>query len=121
VFQWRELDARKNAITMAASAHYSHKELLNKHSGDKLEMLTDKGVRFNDYPRHFRAGSYFKRVTVERELTPSELVKIPNKYWPADGKATRSEVQELDLQPLHLLSNPAEVLFGSNSAWAVEV
>ncbi len=120
VFLWRELDARKNAITMAASAHYSHKELHGMHSGDKLGMLASKGVRFNDYPRHFRAGCYFRRVTVERLLTAAELEKIPEKHRPANGMATRTEVQEVDMPPLHRLKNREDALFTDCNGYGVD-
>lgn len=36
---WRELDATKNSISMAAQHYYSHKELDKKTSSEKQEML----------------------------------------------------------------------------------
>lgn len=60
-FLWRVQDAVKNSVTMAASEYYSHKQLMNKNSSDKLNMLMDKGVNWNDYPKFFKEGSFFKR------------------------------------------------------------
>lgn len=60
-FLWRVQDAVKNSISMAASTYYSHKELMNKNGADKMEMLFVKGVNWNDYPRFFKEGSFFKR------------------------------------------------------------
>lgn len=83
VFLWRQEDAIKNAITMAASAYYSHKELMNKGSGVKLEMLKDKGVDFNTYPDFFTRGTFAFTDSFEIELTDdlelSDIAKEQNK------------------------------------------
>ena len=60
-FLWRVQDAVKNSITMATSEYYSHRELMNKNGNDKLDMLMGKGVNWNDYPKSFKEGSFFKR------------------------------------------------------------
>lgn len=39
---WREKDATKNSISMAAQHYYSHKQLENKNSSEKQEMLHKK-------------------------------------------------------------------------------
>jgi len=64
-FVWRQQDCRKNAITMAALAYYSHKELLRMKSGDKIGMLLNKGIVFDeDIPSMYRRGSaYYKDLT----------------------------------------------------------
>ena len=45
---WREFDATKNSIQQAAHHHYSHKQLMNKHTGEMQEMLFQKGINWND-------------------------------------------------------------------------
>ncbi len=60
-FLWRVQDAVKNSITMAASSVYSHKELMNKNGSQKMDMLMEKGINWNDYPKFFKEGSFFKR------------------------------------------------------------
>lgn len=62
VFLWRHDDARKNAISMAAYAHYSHKQLMHKGSGEKIAMLQEKGIAFEDYPDFFKTGTYAMRA-----------------------------------------------------------
>lgn len=76
---WRELDATRNSITSAAQSVYSHKELQNKSSSDKHEMLWQKGINWNDYPNFFKRGIYLRKrvVPVKMELPP--LVKIINR------------------------------------------
>src|ERR1700722_9495140 len=68
-FLWREFDATKNSISMAAQHYYSHKELMNKHTGEMQEMLWQKGVNWNDYPDFFRRGSYVQRRIVKTKAS----------------------------------------------------
>jgi tRNA(His) guanylyltransferase len=60
-FVWRQRDAMTNAISMAAQAHYSPRELHGKHSGDLFGMLKAKGVDFEAYPSWFSMGSVITR------------------------------------------------------------
>lgn len=109
---WRELDATKNAVGMAAAAHYSHRELLGKGIAERHEMLHAKRVNFNDFPAFFKRGSLFARRPVERALTDEERARIPEKHRPAEGAlVVRTEVVALDLPPLGRITNRAGVLF----------
>lgn len=64
-FVWRQQDAMRNAVSMAAQAHFSHKELQGMHTGQMLEMLSEKHVKFDDYPAWFRFGSLITREKIE--------------------------------------------------------
>ncbi len=77
---WRELDATKNAITMAASTFYSHKKLDGKNGKEKQEMLFARGVNFNDYPSFFKKGTYFLRRKKSIPFTAKEIDKLPLKH-----------------------------------------
>jgi tRNA(His) 5'-end guanylyltransferase len=79
-FLWRERDAVKNSISMAAQSLYSHKELQGKHSGDMQEMLFAKGKNWNDYPKFFKSGTYLQRKVISRTLSPSELKELPKNH-----------------------------------------
>jgi tRNA(His) 5'-end guanylyltransferase len=79
-FLWREQDATKNSITMAASHYYSHKELHGKNGSEKQEMLFQKGVNWNDYPTFFKRGTYVQRKRVLTPFTPEEIEKLPFKH-----------------------------------------
>jgi len=107
---WRNLDATKNAISMAAHAYFSHRELQNMKSIQKKEMLFTKGINFDDYPYFFKRGTWVRTVTKERFLTPEELMRIPEKHQPT-GMVTRSETVAYDLPPLNRITNPVAVLF----------
>lgn len=112
VLVWREDDATKNSITMAAGAHYADAELEGKNSSMKQEMLWQKGVNWNDYPSFFKRGTYLQRRTVERTLTDEERARIPERHRPAaDATFQRTQVVELDLPPVRKIGNLSAVLF----------
>ena len=93
VFLWREDDAVKNSITMAAGSFYSDRELHGKDSAEKQEMLFQKGKNWNDYPAAFKRGTYLQRRASERELTEEERLRIPEAHRPERGtKFLRSTV-----------------------------
>jgi tRNA(His) 5'-end guanylyltransferase len=58
VFVWREDDAVKNSISMAAGAFYPDAELRGKNSAAKQELLFQKGVNWSEYPAAFKRGTY---------------------------------------------------------------
>lgn len=107
---WREQDATKNAITMAAGAYYSHRELHGKTGAERQELLFQKGVNFNDYPARFKRGVYLQRREVARELTPAQLARIPLDRQP-NGPILRSEIVALDLPILTRVGNREAVVF----------
>ena len=112
VFMWREADAVKNSITMAASAYYSHKELHGVGSKDKHQMLFEKGVNWNHYPAFFKRGVYFQRRVFERPLTTQEIESIPGPHRPAPGTLfKRSKVVDIELPPISKVKNIKDVLF----------
>jgi tRNA(His) guanylyltransferase len=108
--RFRVEDCAKNSITMAASAFYSHKELMHKNSSQKHEMLFAKGVNWADLPDFFKNGTFMRRETVLRELTPKQLSKIPVDRRPT-GPIPRSEVVERSFPKWSHLRNPKEFLF----------
>lgn len=113
-FLWRELDATKNSISMAAQAYYSHKELMNKSGSEKMDMLHLKGQNWNDYPAEFKRGSYVQRRKVAAKLAPQDIEKLPPKHHARtnpDLVVERSEYRRLDLPPLARVANRVGVLF----------
>lgn len=109
-FLWRAMDARKNAISMVAQAHFSHKALFGKDQKAMLAMLADARVDFEAYPVCCRRGSFIRRAVVERELAPAELLRIPEDHRPS-GPVTRSEYRILDMPPFNEVKNRASVIF----------
>ena len=112
VFVWREDDATKNSITMAAGAWYSDKELDGKNGSVKQEMLRAKGVEWEQFPSFFTRGTYLQRRTHERALSAEERARIPEAHRPPDGALfERTQVVALELPPVRRIANLAAVLF----------
>lgn len=113
-FLWREQDATKNSISMAARCHYSHTTLHGKNGAEMQEMLFQKGVNWNDYPAFFKRGSYVQRRVVRRPFRAEELAALPpqhDAHRNPDLVIERSETLVLDVPPLARISNRVEVLF----------
>lgn len=118
-FVWREADATRNSLTMAAGAYYGHNLLERVGYARKHEMLNEAGVEWCDYPSSFQRGVYIRRERVMKSLTPEELSKIPGNSRPS-GPVIRSVVTELDLPPVATLKNLVDCLmFGAepDSDW----
>jgi tRNA(His) guanylyltransferase len=109
-FLWRETDATRNSLTMAAHAYYSTKELHKAGFAKKHDMLHAKGVNWNDYPAFFKRGTYVGPRQVLKMLNDFELSKIPEQFRPT-GPVMRNVVDVLDLPPYTQMKNPVEVLF----------
>ncbi|MEZ4450394.1 MAG: tRNA(His) guanylyltransferase Thg1 family protein [Nannocystaceae bacterium] len=114
VFLWRELDAIKNSISMAARAHFSHKELDSKNGAEMKAMLEEKGVKWDEYPEFFRRGTYIQRRKTSRRFTADELEKLPPLHAARrDPELTveRTDYAPVELPPLLEVRNRAGVIF----------
>lgn len=68
-FLWRQRDAVRNSISMAAQAHFSHRRLHGVNSSGMQELLwAEAGVNWNDYPDGCKRGRITVRHTGERPV-----------------------------------------------------
>lgn len=79
-FLWRERDAVKNSIAMAAQTVYSHKELHKKCGSEMQEMLFQKNINWNDYPASFKRGTYSRRQEKSMPFSAAEIEKLPPQH-----------------------------------------
>lgn len=107
---WRAIDARKNAISMAAEAVFPSKQLHGMGQADRLAKLAGAGVDFEAYPGLFKDGTYARRKAVERLLTEDELSAIPEKHRPM-GPVMRTEIETIDTIRLLNVTNRVEFVF----------
>ena len=78
---WREQDATRNSIGMAASCEFSHSALQNKTCNEMQEMLlTQKDINWNKCPTFFKRGTYVRRIAKESKYTTAEIDKLPKKH-----------------------------------------
>jgi tRNA(His) 5'-end guanylyltransferase len=118
VFLWRERDATKNSISMAAREFYSHAELLSKTSNEIQEMLFQKGINWNDYPAFFKRGTFVQRQELLRAYDPEELKALPPKHEAHNNPELaiqRSVITKIEMPPFDKVTNRVEVLFAGQA------
>jgi tRNA(His) 5'-end guanylyltransferase len=114
VLVWRELDATKNSIAMAARAHYPHAAVHGKSGAEMQELLFQKCVNWNDYPAFFKRGTYVRRLKEARPFTASELEALPPKHAARANPALvveRTACAPEELPPIVRVTNRTGVLF----------
>lgn len=113
-FLWRERDASKNSVSMAARALYSHAELQDKSGSEMQELLFQKGINWNDYPAFFKRGTFVLRRTVSRRFTPEELAALPERHEARikpELVIERTEVRPVEMPSFGKVLNRVGVLF----------
>jgi len=87
-FVWRQRDAERNSVSMAAQANFSHKELQGANRAQMMDMLMlKKGINWNDYDVAFKRGRVITKETSEVQAVfpgGSETV-VRAKWFPADS------------------------------------
>lgn len=120
--EWRELDARRNAVSMAAHAVLGANALHGKSPADMKEMLAEQGVDYRAYPERFKRGAFFRRRKMLLERTPEELARIPEAFR-AQAAAAKERVVTVRLEgvpPLSLVENLEGFVFHDEVPYAPE-
>jgi len=115
VFLWREKDATKNSISMAARAYFSHNQVDNKSGAEMQEMLwSQKNINWNDYPAFFKRGTFIQRRVRSRKFSAEELDCLPEKHQARsnpDLMIDRTEYVQIDMPPFGKVTNRPAVIF----------
>lgn len=114
VFLWREWDATKNSVSMAASAYYSHAKLHGKKSPQKHDMLLAVGVNWSEYPVVFKRGAYVSRRVISTAYSRVELDGLPLKHAARlnpDLVVSRTVCAVVDMPPISTVVNREAVVF----------
>lgn len=117
---WRELDATRNSVSMAAQTYFPHKQLQGKSSSDKHELLHSIGINWNDYPAFFKRGVYFQRRKVMREFTATEIEMLPPLHNARENpnlKIERTDIVEIDIQLAKVANRIGVVFYGECPAF----
>ena len=127
VFLWREQDATRNSIAMAAQSVYSHKELHEKSTKQMQEMLHEKGINWDKYPPFFKKGTYLTRqkeeyiVDSEKDLASPIVFSKALENGVREQTIERTVIKELSIPPLGRVENRVGVLFKGESVIPKEV
>lgn len=92
---WRQTDATRNSLTMAAHAHFPQSQLHKAGKKAKHDMLMSIGINWNDYPYHFKRGTFVRKQKVLKHLDAETLAKIPVDKRP-QGPVERNVVVSFD-------------------------
>lgn len=114
VLLWRERDATKNSLSMAARHYYDHGDLHRRSTSELRELLFAKGINWNDYPPFFKRGSFVRRETVEGRLESHELEVLPPLHEARrnpDLVVRRSTIVTMDMPPFDRVVNREDVIF----------
>lgn len=113
-FLWREVDATKNSVSMAARHYFSHGELHCKNAPEMKTMLESKGIIWGQYPAHFKRGTFVRKEYHELPLSLPELEELPEKHHARtdpDFKRLRSVMVQSNMEPIGKMLNVVDVLF----------
>jgi len=111
---WRERDATKNSVAMAAREEYSHKQLFKKNGTEMQEMLHAAGINWNDYPAFFKRGTWVQKRVIERPFSANEIDRLPPKHEAHNNpglSVARTEYEIIDMPPFDKVTNKIEVIF----------
>lgn len=108
VIVWRQEDAIKNAISMAAQAYFSHKQLNHIKSAQKIEMLAEKGIIWDEYPDFFKSGTFAAKKLTSASM-PKEMKKFSNNY--DVDHYFRSSIENYSMQRLLHTENYTDLIF----------
>jgi len=97
-FIWRQQDATRNSVSMAAQSIYSHKQLQGKNNSEMQDMMMEKGINWNDYQAGFKRGRCIKKIkevtTLEYKLNIIKNKKIQSVTDMEFAKAVELREQE---------------------------
>jgi tRNA(His) guanylyltransferase len=98
---YRYASGAKNAVSMATSAYFPHEKVMGLSREERVELLRNKGIEFDDeYSEGFRHGRFVRREEVVRE----------SNYTLPDGTSGRGVAQSF-----RWVSNPAVSDFRNQS------
>lgn len=92
--RWRSADARRNAVSMLASAVFSPSQLHRRSLPERVAMLADAGVDIDTVDAGFRFGRLFVPQYVDNTSTfvdsrtgQQRSVTVPRRVWSAQPAA----------------------------------
>lgn len=111
MFMFRAQDANRNAINMAAADNFSPKTLQGVSTALRLNMLSEIGINFEDYPDFFKLGTFVRREVREIEITAEMLSGTNAPDTMIGTRSLRSFTEVLDMPRFGLVKNRVNVIF----------
>jgi tRNA(His) guanylyltransferase len=100
---WRQRDAERNSISMAARNLFSHRQLQGVGGSEMRDMLLKAGRPWEDLPAGFRAGRATRRVRGQRPFSYATRVGpmsgVAERTWWETSPAERFTIDSAALLP----------------------
>ena len=80
---WRQQDATRNSVSMAAQAQFSHKSLHGVGSRGMIDRLREAGKPWEATPTHFKRGTVCRPVKVFKPV-PATGLTVERREWQFD-------------------------------------
>jgi len=80
---WRQQDATRNSVSMAAQAEFSHKSLHGVDSRGMIDRLREAGKPWEATPAHFKRGTVCRPVKVLKPV-PATGLTVERREWQFD-------------------------------------
>jgi tRNA(His) guanylyltransferase len=80
---WRQQDATRNSILMAAQGVFSHKQMHQKNTTVLREMLEQAGKPWEETPTHFKRGAVTRRIA-SLKVVPQTGQTCERREWLPD-------------------------------------
>ena len=78
VFLWRQIDAARNSVQMAARYHLGHAKCQDRDSKELQELLfQEKHINWSEYPFWAKRGTFVKHAKTRRAFTAEEIEALP--------------------------------------------
>ncbi len=92
-FIWRQQDASRNSIQMAARSVYTHAECHNKNMNNLHDMLHEKGINWNNYSDREKRGGLIRPSSVGVSFDTSP--PIIQRGWIIEGAPIFTQEREI--------------------------
>lgn len=108
---WREQDASRNAVSMAARSLHPHGELQGRNGREMQEMILQKGQAFDDYPSFFRRGSFLQARERVEPLPEDVRARLGIDADHEQAVVTRRSIERIEMPSFSSVINRVEVIF----------
>ena len=103
---WRQQDATRNSVSMAAQAQFSHKSLHGVDSRGMIDRLREAGKPWEETPTHFKRGTICRPVKVLKP-TPHSTEPVERREWQLDLEPPIFTADRTYIEALYRAPEPA--------------
>lgn len=88
-FIWREMDARRNSVSMLARSVFTHQQLVGLNINRQVEKLREVDIYWESLDRHYKRGTYITRRAVSRKVVDDGNLSPLHNFYRCGGVVVR--------------------------------